>query len=95
MHTDLQVSAARSVDRVPEVGGVADHGAVDLDPGPVVAQARLLLGLTEREALADLNKNNMFYLTILNTTLFYRQSLIEVSSYLHEYVVAGHVEDCR
>ena len=45
------------MDRVPEVGWVADHGAVDLDPGPVVAQARLLLGLSEREALADLNKN--------------------------------------
>ena len=56
MHTDLQVSAARSVDRMPEVCGVADHGAVDLDPGPVVAQARLLLGLTEREALADLKR---------------------------------------
>ena len=59
MHTDLQVSAARSVDRVPEVGGVADHGPVDLDPGPVVAQARLLLGLAEREALADLQKNHV------------------------------------
>ena len=56
-HADLEVSAARSVDRVPEVCGIADHGAVDLDPGPVVAQARLLLGLAEREALADLNKN--------------------------------------
>ena len=55
-HTDLQVSAARAVDRVPEVCGVADHGAVDLDPGPVVAQARLLFGLAEWEALADLQK---------------------------------------
>ena len=54
MHTDLQVSAARSVDRVPKVCGVADHGSVDFDPAPVVAQARLLLSLAEREALADL-----------------------------------------
>ena len=50
------------MDRVPKVCGVADHGSVDFDPAPVVAQARLLLGLTEREALADLKaeKNVQF-----------------------------------
>jgi len=52
----LQVAATRPMNRVPEVCGVADHGAIDFDPGSVVAQTRLLLGLAEREALADLHE---------------------------------------
>ena len=57
------------MDRVPEVCGVADHGAVDLDPGPVVAQARLLFGLAEWEALADLQKAMTLSTSIMNDQL--------------------------